>query len=284
MVCSGTICSRPVMSLTISVHSRAFVPPPTADDPPDRSTGVFEVLQDLANAETDALVGSPEQVPASMHASSGNQPAGVRSQTVRASPAKYGSSRPGRTAAADGSVSKGVSPNNRCNQVVRLPEVDIPAASVSEPGTHPAVVHSLGSARSCPKHRKNMVEPYISMRMPDAGVRPLGQASTIPAQTGTPAGSPVAWAAPACTVPDTWPRRRRAGAGQMAGDGGVAAGVPLVVPQVVERIALVGSVVVLAPNGWPGDVGAEAVPPPGPGKQLGLVVAQPSDLGADSRL
>ena len=100
---------------------------------------------------------------------------------------------------------------------VRLPEVAIPAARVYVPGSAPAVVHSIGWARKRSRAwTKNIVEPYISIRSPGRRTPPLNasaQASTVPAATGVPTGSPVSRAASGVTVPTISPGQASRGSG-----------------------------------------------------------------------
>jgi len=83
----------------------------------------------------------------------------------------------------------------------------MPAASVRVPGSVPAVVHSLSwTTSSSVTMTKNIVEPYMSSRSPGRRAPALtasAQASTVPAQTGVPAGMPVASAAASVTLPIT---------------------------------------------------------------------------------
>lgn len=137
------------------------------------------------------------------------------------SPAKYGRRsrppEPGGTAAASWTRSaNGTSPTRPCTHEVRLPDVDIPAASVYVPGSTPAVVHSSGCEASwLSTWTKNIVEPYISMRSPGLRTPALNasaHASTVPVHTGVPSGSCVTSAAFAVMRPTTSLGQARRGA------------------------------------------------------------------------
>ena len=69
------------------------------------------------------------------------------------------------------------------------------------------MVHSLGCTRNdSSTSTKNIVEPYISIRSPGCRTpaeNASAQASTVPGETGVPAGIPVSAAAASVTVPIT---------------------------------------------------------------------------------
>ena len=91
----------------------------------------------------------------------------------------------------------------------------MPPARVRVPGSAPMVLHSTGDvSRLATVLMRKSVVPYISMRSPTPcapTLRASDQASIVPVITGMPAGSPVASAASAVTVPAASPGHRSAG-------------------------------------------------------------------------
>src|SRR5579862_3550709 len=125
---------------------------------------------------------------------------------------------PGGVKAASASTSFHAGPpTSERTHSVKLPAVDIPAASVRVPISTPCVVQSSGLAVVVsPTRTMKIVDPYITIRSPSARTPTLNasaQASMVPATTGVPGGSPVSSAAAVLTTPTCW-------LGQASGGGG----------------------------------------------------------------
>ena len=134
----------------------------------------------------------------------------------------------------------------------------MPAASVSVPGSTPAVVHSRGGRGASSTCTKNIVEPYISIRSPGcayAGGERLGPGvDGARRRPGCPAGSPVCrgrrGGAP-CRRPRAATTRR--GSSRPPAISSHPVPDPVAGAQVVQRVALAGRVVVedvLAGEPW----------------------------------
>ena len=163
----------------------------------------------------------------------------------------------------------------------------MPAATVNEHGSTPAVVHSPGCAIACSSTwTKNIVEPYISIRSPGSRTPALNasaHASTVPALTGVPSAQAGLLGRRGADRPDGLPRPGEPRQLESRRDLLRPVGRPAPRVQVVERVALARRVVVehvLARQPRHHER-VRAVPAAGALPDLGLVAPDPRELRAD---